>query len=279
MSIHISSAAGLSWPQLTALFNAGYEGYIVPVNVNEAYVQNHVRQHDTDLSRSAVAFEGEQPVGFAFLAIRGRRGWVAGVGVATTYRGKGVGRLLMLALFENARAAGLEEVVLEVIVGNEAAHTLYQKVGMVDSGRVLIAERAASPLPAVAWAGELADGDVEAALAQFDALHSRPNVWQRSPQSIRQVGTPPQVRLAQVDGVIQAYAIGYFSDERIALLDVGVDPAQPEALAALLTDLHTRYPQAAGRLVNLNDDDPAWPVLEALGYTAPMGQHTMRMAL
>jgi GNAT superfamily N-acetyltransferase len=279
MSIHISSAAGLSWPELTALFNAGYEGYIVPVSVNEAYVQNHVRQHDTDLSRSAVAFDGELPVGFAFLAIRGQRGWVAGVGVATAYRGKGVGRALMLALFENARAAGLEEVVLEVIVGNEAAHTLYQKVGMVDTGRILIVERTPGPLPAVTWAGDLADGDLETALAHFDALHNRPNVWQRSPQSIRQAGTAPQVRLARVDGVIKAYAIGYFSDERIALLDVGVDPAQPEALTALLTDLHTRYPQAAGRLVNLNDDDRAWPVLESLGYTAPMGQHTMRITL
>ncbi len=279
MTIRIESAAGLSLPALTELFNAGYAGYIVPVGVNEAYLRNHIQQFDISLEHSAVALDDERPVGFAFLGIRGTRGWVAGVGVATEYRQQGVGRRVMLALLDNARAAGLTSVQLEVIVGNDKAHVLYQKIGMQDTGRVLVLERKPAPVEAVAWAGALADGDVQTALAAFDALHTRANVWQREPQSIRQAGTPPQVRLALRDGALLAYALGTFNSERISMLDLGVDPAQPDALAALMAGLHDAYPLAVGRLVNVNDDDPAVAVLEGLGYSAPLAQDTMRIEL
>lgn len=79
------------------------------------------------------------------------------------------------------------------------------------------------------------------------------------------------------NGVVEAYVIGHFSDKRLAINDVGVNPKAPDALAALLTTLHSGYPQASGRLVNLDEGDPASAVLQALGYVTALSQHEMRI--
>ena len=279
MPIRLERASGLDLAALTELFNAGYAGYIVPVNVNPDYITAHIRQQDVSLEHSPIAWDGDRPVGFAFLAIRGARCWVAGLGVATEYRKQGVGRLLMQGVLDNARAAGLSSVQLEVIVGNDAAHALYLKSRLNDVRRELVMERAPAPVAPVAWPGTLESAPVEDALAAFDALHTSENPWQRQPPSLRQAASPLEARIARHDGAIVAYLIGSFSAERIGLYDVGANPAQPEALAALLTALHTGYPQAQSRLVNLAEDDAARPIMESLGYTAPLSQHEMRIDL
>jgi GNAT superfamily N-acetyltransferase len=279
MAFRVERASGLDLAALTTLFNAGYAGYIVPVNVNQDYVEAHIRQQAIALDHSPVVWDGDQPVGFAFLAIRGAGGWVGALGVASDYRKQGVGRLLMQALLDNARAAGLRRVQLEVIVGNDAAHALYLRSGLHDVRRVLVLERAAAPVAPAAWPGTLEAAPVEVALAAFDSLHISENPWQRRPESIRSAVTPLEARVARRDGGIVATVTGSFSAERLSLIDVGTDPAQPDALAALLTALHAEYPQAVGRLVNLAEDDPARPVLEALGYHAPLSQNEMHIDL
>jgi GNAT superfamily N-acetyltransferase len=50
-------------------------------------------------------------------------------------RGKGVGRaLLQEALIRARRLSGLERVLLDVVVGNESARTLYESLGFVMFG-------------------------------------------------------------------------------------------------------------------------------------------------
>ncbi|MBV7328087.1 GNAT family N-acetyltransferase [Chloroflexi bacterium TSY] len=52
--------------------------------------------------------------------------------VAPEYRGRGLGRDLLVATLDHARQqVGLEEVVLAVTVGNDTAQSLYESVGFV----------------------------------------------------------------------------------------------------------------------------------------------------
>ena len=77
----------------------------------------------------AFDLDDDEPVGLVNLGIRGERGWIGGLGVVSRARRRGIGRMLMEAVHEEARARGIRELSLEVIEANEAAFRLYEELG------------------------------------------------------------------------------------------------------------------------------------------------------
>ena len=61
-----------------------------------------------------------------------------GISVALSYRGRGVGELLMQKVIEAALAElpGLEVITLEVFGNNSVAMSLYKKLGFMEFGRI-----------------------------------------------------------------------------------------------------------------------------------------------
>jgi len=59
---------------------------------------------------------------------------VLGMGVKTEYRGRGIGRALIQATLEGARAAGITRIELTVREDNERAISLYRKHGFAHEG-------------------------------------------------------------------------------------------------------------------------------------------------
>ncbi|MBL8878888.1 MAG: GNAT family N-acetyltransferase [Phycisphaerales bacterium] len=58
-----------------------------------------------------------------------------GISIATEWRGRGVGRLLMLAMIDWARAhPTIEKVCLSVFSSNDVGQGLYRSLGFVDEG-------------------------------------------------------------------------------------------------------------------------------------------------
>ena len=279
MAIEFRPASALSWAQLAELFNASYEGYVVPVQMTEAQIRAHVHNHDVLLEHSPVAYADAQPVGLAALARRNDGGWVAGIGVIASRRQQGIGKRLLNALLENACALGLTSVQLEVNAGNDAARNLYLRAGFRDTRDLLVIAREPGPVAAPVWRGSFEKSTLERALTAYERLHAVPNPWQRQRESLLNQTSAPAAWLALDDGDIQAYAIGFFSAERLVLQDIGASPTHPEAVAALFAHLHTIYPEARASLVNLDSSDPAWPALEQLGYQVTLRQHEMRVAL
>jgi ribosomal protein S18 acetylase RimI-like enzyme len=127
--MRLEPASAWSYAELAEIFNAGYEGYFTPFNLDEATFRFMSTTWDDDLDASRVAVVDGEPAGICKLAIRGERGWIAGVGVAPPHRGAGIGEALMHAVLEEARNRGLGEVSLEVLVQNEPAIRLYEKLG------------------------------------------------------------------------------------------------------------------------------------------------------
>jgi ribosomal protein S18 acetylase RimI-like enzyme len=119
--VNLVPADRFTYAQLAELFTRGYEGYIVPMTIDEPTMRYMVETWDVDLSRSRVADD----VGVCNLAVRGDRGWIAGVGVAPEARRRGIARALMEAVLELAPPT----VTLEVIEGNDAAIALYESLG------------------------------------------------------------------------------------------------------------------------------------------------------
>ena len=128
-TIALEPASRFTHAELAAIFNAGYERYFTPFSVDEASFRFMAETWDDDLDASRVAVVDGEPAGIAKLAIRGERGWIGGIGVALPHRGTGVGEALMREVIEQARSRGLTELWLEVLVRNEPAIRLYEKLG------------------------------------------------------------------------------------------------------------------------------------------------------
>ncbi len=107
--------------ELATLFTRGYEGYYVPVDVDESVLRFMIDSWDLDLTRSRVAPD----VGLCNLGVRGDRGWIGGIAVVPAHRRQGVGRALLEAVLEVAPPV----VTLEVLEQNEPAIRLYENLG------------------------------------------------------------------------------------------------------------------------------------------------------
>jgi ribosomal protein S18 acetylase RimI-like enzyme len=119
--VSLVPASSLSFAELAELFTRGYEGYFVPVQVDEQTMRYMVETWDLDLARSLV----DPGRGLCNLGVRGDRGWIGGIAVVPESRRGGVGRALMDAVLEEAPPT----VTLEVLEQNEPAIRLYESLG------------------------------------------------------------------------------------------------------------------------------------------------------
>lgn len=58
-----------------------------------------------------------------------------GMGVKLEYRGKGIGKKLLLKCIESATSNNIEKLELEVFSTNKVAYDLYKKIGFIEEGR------------------------------------------------------------------------------------------------------------------------------------------------
>jgi GNAT superfamily N-acetyltransferase len=254
-SLELRPASSLSAAERAELFTAAYEGYVVPMRVDEAALTWMQEKFDFDLDASQVAYRDDEPIGLANLAVRGRDAWIGGVGVVTSARRSGVGETLMRALHDEARSRGVERVWLEVIDTNVGARRLYEKLGYEPVQDVEV------------WTLPAADGDrvgrevpPDEAKAQLPERHEP---WQRADGTLSHYD--------DVRGLVTDSGAMLFCVRSTAQLQqYGGDP-EP-----LIQDLRT-YGDVYG--LNLPADDPAARVLRELGGSVVVRQHEMLLAL
>jgi GNAT superfamily N-acetyltransferase len=262
--LRLEPASALTLEGLADLFSAAYEGYVVPVHFDAEGVARMVAMNDLDLDGGRVAFHEEAPVGLCMLGVRGDEGWIGGMGVVAEHRREGIGEALMRGVLDEARRRGLRRVRLEVIVQNEAARLLYEKLGFERLRDVCVWTLDAEVPP-----GSARVVPVEEAHAFVREHRRAPEPWQRGD------GT-----LAQLDGLagiaVEGGAAVYrAAGGRVLLLQAtaGKDDAATDLIAAL------RREGDALVVLNLPEDDPCAAVLERLGGRIDVRQHELALAL
>ena len=258
-------ASNWSHAELAEIFNAGYEGYFTPFTLDEAAFRFMVTTWDDDLDASRVVLVDGEPAGICKLAIRGDRGWIAGIGIAAPHRGKGLGEALMREVIDVARARRLRELWLEVLTPNEPALALYEKLGFETVRDVevwtlegiAVRERNAQPVP------------LEQAQARIARERREREPWQRADES---VANYEGVEALESD---RGAILFKRSGERLSLLQ-GV-AADEGAARELLESL----PAGARALQWLNgpEGDPFNAAIAALGGTKAWTQHEMLLRL
>jgi ribosomal protein S18 acetylase RimI-like enzyme len=258
-------ASRYSHAELTQIFNAGYEGYFAPVVLDETAFRYTSRIWDDDLDESRVALVDGEPVGICKLAVRGERGWIGGIGVAAAQRGKGVGEALLRQVLDAARRRGLREIWLEVLIQNEPAIRLYEKLGFRHV-RVL---EVWTLEPLVLQQHKVPAVPAEQAQALVARRRRDREPWQRSDETV--------ANLENVEGLEGERGALLFrlTDGRVSLLQAVADD---EAAAQ---DLLRSLPAGATALQWLNGPggDPFNAAIASLGGTQVWRQHEMVLDL
>lgn len=258
----LEPASGRSQAELAALFTAGYEGYFMPVSIDEETFSFMAATWDYDLTGSMIARDDPADVGLCMLGVRGEDGWIGGVGVVAERRGEGIGEQLMRAVQDEARARGVQRLSLEVLTQNEPALKLYEKLGYrhvrelevwsLDK-RIVLQEHKVPSL----------------AVADAVGRSGERLPWQRADASVAKVADARAIA-GERGSLVYRSAAGI-----VSLLQVVAE--SEDAIHELLGSL----PDGTVGLRYLNgpDGDPVNAVLESLGGKQVARQHEMVLAL
>jgi ribosomal protein S18 acetylase RimI-like enzyme len=278
IKIRFTSAAALPLAQLVELINDTYQDYPIEVWFDRERLAQMCTYEDVDLERSVVAWVDAQPVGMALLSIRGRAGWVSGVGVRPAWRRRGIASCVIARIQEQARRAGLARLTLEVLTQNTSAQALYRDAGFAEARDllVLVAEPEVRSPTAFPEGVELADAGP--LLSRFAQFHEVEPSWQRSYPSLAH-------RIDHLTGLglwrrheLCGYLLAQRYTSTFSVLDLAVDPEDAGRLTAagqLLTALHALAPTFSAHVINLPAEDPLLPAFRDRRYRVWQRQYEM----
>jgi len=181
------SASEFSIAEIADLLTRGFEGYFIPIFIDETTLLTMMRRDGIDLTESRLLFKDGDPIGVALIARRGWTSRLAAMGIVPHERNSGAGTWALQNIIEQARARGEKEMVLEVIEQNTAGVKLYQKLGF-KSIRRLVGYKLENPQADSQEKLEEMDIRDLARLVAYHGLKDLP--WQLSGATIMQ-HTPP----------------------------------------------------------------------------------------
>jgi ribosomal protein S18 acetylase RimI-like enzyme len=272
---------------LTRAFNRGFTNYYVPLTQTPESLAMMMEANDVSLADSLVALDGVgDPAGVGLLALRPPRGWVAGMGVAPAWRGRGQGEMLLRALIARARERDLRLLQLEVLDQNDPARRLYRRLHFIERRHLLIYSGPLAPRTGPLLAGPgLTAAPIEPmdALAQFAPLHVVEPSWQRELPSLR-YAAPRLKALGLWEGqALAAYVLYNDLGNGLPVLDAGARAATAEQRAAsvelLLRLLATGRPGLVVRAINVPPGDPLRDAFAALNCPVSEAQWEMTLDL
>lgn len=143
-----TTALDYTFVQLTEMHNLSFSGYFFPSDMTPESTASMYRAYQVAPQHCIVMHSEDGTfVGLAKIALRGSRAWCAGFGIAPSFRGKGIGKLLAAPMIEEARKAGAATLQLEVLEQNVAAFKLYRSVGFAVTRQLVGMQIASSNLP------------------------------------------------------------------------------------------------------------------------------------
>ncbi|MCQ3954018.1 MAG: hypothetical protein DPW15_12210 [Chloroflexi bacterium] len=91
MPLSLTPASSHPTPFLADLMTRSFEGYPVPISINETALHTMIRRDGIDLTASRVMMKDDEAVGIAFIARRGWTSRLAAMGIAVNARHSGLG--------------------------------------------------------------------------------------------------------------------------------------------------------------------------------------------
>lgn len=253
--------------QGASALNRVFERYLVPITFSSEQLHLHMTYNDVDAAASPIWYDDEGNVlAAALLAIRGKRGWIGGFGVAPEHRGRGIAAELLAAVQSAARDLGITSIQLEVLTDNLPAFNLYRNAGFEVTRTLRSFERL------IEAAGKPGDFVTAAPEDFFDLPDAAAPCWQRERRTLRNGAVSTAV--ADEHG---NYALFRYNTQAAQVLKLDASDA------VRLDDL--AHAISAGRafqsvmLLNEPDESPLAGYARTAHWSEPFVQYEMRLRL
>lgn len=255
-----------TFQQLAEIYNQARVDYIVPMPMNAKRMQEYVDNYDIDLDGSYVALNsaGEE-CGIGMLGMRDGRGWITRLGVIPNRRLRHMGQFIMEKMIDYAIDKGAHLVQLEVIVGNDPARCLFEKLGFEETRTLLIIRRPPgmpAPIP------EFDDLEVHAIaskeLPAYLDQRERDASWVEETPSLLNAGSLQGLRAMLPNGE-ESWVI--FQQTAFQLTHFVISPDVSEtAASAALYHVHKLFPKMDTKIENVPENHHSWGVYQDNGY-------------
>ena len=254
-----------------------FSDYIIPMKSSRQFFIDFQNSVGGDMRNVIVALLNGKIAGYVNPVIDGREGWIGGVGVVPSARGKGIGKKLMKAAEDFCKEKGVSEASLEVIEGNLRAQRLYEKIGYTATRMYLTAEGRPARFEGFGTMPTKAD------MSEILALHEKSykdTCWQRRKieavvQSARGAecykvdGGFVLVRAVETNGFIPF--LGVVPEKR----GTGIGTALAKFALTRLWELGA-FKVA---MYNVNDDLPTLRLLDKFDFKVTLKQNEMKKRL
>lgn len=265
--------------QLADLYNQTRIDYIVPMPMDAKRMADYIRQYDVSLEASTIAFDADdQPTGIIMLGLREKRSWITRLGVLPNQRGNKVGQYLMERSIEMSKRLHVRTVQLEVIQGNQPAYRLFQKLGFVEIGELMVIRRPPSPLvTSCVPEGTLMEPLDAEAIQHYLAQRNVPVAWTEEASSLLHAGS-----LRGIHATLPNQESGWLVYQLLPLqlTHVVLSPSISDELAqALLYLLHKQHPFHDTKVENVPAGHPTWTAFQRLGYVEAFRRIEMHLPL
>lgn len=272
-------ASHYTYDELAHIYNEARTDYIIPMPMNAKRMQEYVEHYDIDLNGSFVASNrlGEA-CGVGMLGVRPGRCWITRLGVIPHRRLKGTAQFIMESMLEYGRERGATVAQLEVIVGNEPARALFEKMGFEPTRTLLIIRRPpGQPEPHAVYDEAEVTFIEQDAVFQYLQRRAEGASWVEETASLLNVRWLQGVEVTTVDGS-SAWVVYQRLPFQLTHFVLSPD-ASDEAIRTALYHIHKLSPMQDTKIENVALYDHEWHIYQSMGYIEVFRRTEMILSL
>lgn len=259
------SASAYTYAELADIYNQARVDYIVPMPMNAKRLQEYVQAYDILLDGSVVALtEDGLPCGVGMLGMRDGRGWITRLGVIPERRKHHAGQAIMEHLINAAIAQNAKLIQLEVIVGNDPARHLFDKLGFITTRELLVIRRPPNtPTPNLSYDSLMPIAIDGAEIPALLAGRKDTPSWIEENSSLLNTGNLRGLKLVSDTG---EWGWIIFQRSPFQLTHFVLSYNDDWLAKALLYHVHKEYPMQDTKIENVAVHDHLWQIYQQMGY-------------
>lgn len=259
-------ASQYTYQELADIYNEARIDYIVPMPMNAKRMQEYVEDYNVILEGSYVIVNNNnEPCGIGMLGMRDTRCWITRLGVIPYRRLKGMGQSITEKMLDYGREHGATLAQLEVIVGNEPARSLFEKLGFRETRTLLIIRRPpGAPQPNDYYDSATVQLIDETDVPAYLAKRADGASWVEETQSLLNTGNLRGVTITTPEGE-NAWVI--FQRSPFQLTHFVLSPnVSDQAITTALYHVHKSFPMQDTKIENVPLKAHEWDIYQSMGY-------------